>query len=177
MAQVTNASIYVFGPWWVKPSRPAKQKDHGNIRLEWIRNLITSFWQLQRVLCVYLWLKPFVCNFNWFVSFYLDMHQWSWGGVGVVCIQNTCMTISTHLPLDKMANNLADGILNPIFLNKNVWISINISLKFVPRGPVDNMSALVQVGNGLALNRWQYITWTNVDPVNLCIYAALGEMN
>ena len=32
-----------------------------------------------------------------------------------------------------------------IFLNENVWISINISLKFVPRGPINNIPTLVQV--------------------------------
>ena len=32
-----------------------------------------------------------------------------------------------------------------IFMNKNVKISINISLKFVPRGPIDNIPALVQM--------------------------------
>ena len=29
-------------------------------------------------------------------------------------------------------------------------------------------------GNGLAPNRWQAITWTNDDPVDCSIYAALG---
>ena len=32
-----------------------------------------------------------------------------------------------------------------IFFNENVWISINISLKFVPRGPISNIPTLVQV--------------------------------
>ena len=32
-----------------------------------------------------------------------------------------------------------------IFLNGNVWILINISLKFVPKGPINNTSALVQI--------------------------------
>ena len=32
-----------------------------------------------------------------------------------------------------------------IFLNKNVWIPIKISLKFVPQGPIDNIPALVQI--------------------------------
>ena len=31
------------------------------------------------------------------------------------------------------------------FLNKNVWISIKISLKFVPEGPISNIPALVQI--------------------------------
>ena len=38
-----------------------------------------------------------------------------------------------------------DDIFKWIFLNENVWISINISLKFVPRGPINNIPALVQV--------------------------------
>ena len=51
----------------------------------------------------------------------------------------------THLPLNKMAAILADDIFKCIFLNENVRISIKISLKFVPEGPIDNKSALVQV--------------------------------
>ena len=31
------------------------------------------------------------------------------------------------------------------FLNENFFIWIHISLKFVPKGPIDNKSALVQV--------------------------------
>ena len=44
----------------------------------------------------------------------------------------------THLPLDKMAAILADNIFKRIFLNENVRIFIQISLKFVPKGPFDN---------------------------------------
>ena len=36
-----------------------------------------------------------------------------------------------------------DDILKCIFLNENVWIPIEISLKFVRKGPVDNIPALV----------------------------------
>ena len=38
----------------------------------------------------------------------------------------------------------ADDIFKRIFLNENIRISIKISLKFVPKGPVDNNPALVQ---------------------------------
>ena len=41
--------------------------------------------------------------------------------------------------------HFADDIFKCIFLNENVWISIRISLKFVPRGPIDNIPALVQI--------------------------------
>ena len=36
-------------------------------------------------------------------------------------------------------------IFKHIFFNENVWISINISLKFVPTGPINNIPALVQI--------------------------------
>ena len=51
----------------------------------------------------------------------------------------------THLPQDKMAAILADDNFKCILLNENVWIAIRISLKFVPKGPIDNKPALVQV--------------------------------
>ena len=38
-----------------------------------------------------------------------------------------------------------DDIMKRIFLNVNIWISIKISLKFVPRGPINNIPALVQI--------------------------------
>ena len=39
--------------------------------------------------------------------------------------------------------HFADDILKFIFLNENVWIPIEISLKIVPKGPIDNIPALV----------------------------------
>ena len=41
--------------------------------------------------------------------------------------------------------HLADDIFKCIFLNGNVWISIKISLKFVPKGPINNIPSLVQI--------------------------------
>ena len=38
-----------------------------------------------------------------------------------------------------------DDIFKCIFLNENVWISIKFSLKFVPKGPINNIPALVQI--------------------------------
>ena len=38
-----------------------------------------------------------------------------------------------------------DDILKWIFLNENVWISIKISLKFVPKGLINNILTLVQI--------------------------------
>ena len=44
-----------------------------------------------------------------------------------------------------MAAILADNIFKWIFVNENGRILIQISRKFVPRSPVDNNPALVQV--------------------------------
>ena len=41
--------------------------------------------------------------------------------------------------------HFADDIFKCIFLNENVWIPIQISLKFVPQGPINNIPALVQI--------------------------------
>ena len=49
----------------------------------------------------------------------------------------------THLPLDKMADILADN--NFRCLNENYRIPIRISLNFVPRSPSDKKPALAQV--------------------------------
>ena len=44
-----------------------------------------------------------------------------------------------------MAAILSDDIFKYIFLNKNDSFLIQISLKFVPRGPIDNYPALLQI--------------------------------
>ena len=36
-------------------------------------------------------------------------------------------------------------IFKYILLNENMWISIKFSLKFVPKGPIKNIPALVQI--------------------------------
>ena len=41
--------------------------------------------------------------------------------------------------------HFADDIFKRIVFNENVWISIKISLKFVPKGPINNIPALGQI--------------------------------
>ena len=41
--------------------------------------------------------------------------------------------------------HFASDIFKCIFLNEDVWISIKISLKFVSRGPINNIAALVRI--------------------------------
>ena len=41
--------------------------------------------------------------------------------------------------------HFADDMFKCIFLTENVWISIEISLKFVPKGSINNIPALFQI--------------------------------
>ena len=48
-----------------------------------------------------------------------------------------------------------------------------MSLRFVPKGPVDNFFSIGS-GNGLAQNKWQAIIWTNDGLFYWHIYASYG---
>ena len=58
--------------------------------------------------------------------------------------------ISYHLSLYTLrlrqnGHQFVNDIFKCIFLNENVWISIKISLKFVPKGLINNIPALVLI--------------------------------
>ena len=68
---------------------------------------------------------------------------------------------------------ITDDIFKSIF-NESVWISITtctISLKFIPNGPIDYKSALVQV---VAWHRTGEKPLPDADPIHRRIYTALG---
>ena len=50
-----------------------------------------------------------------------------------------------HIEAETNGRHFADDIFKCIFLNENVWIPIEISLKFVPKGPINNIPTMVQV--------------------------------
>ena len=57
-----------------------------------------------------------------------------------------------------------------MFLNENVWISIAISLKFVPRVPINNIPALVQI------MAWRWLGDTPLsEPMMDSLPASLGR--
>ena len=57
-------------------------------------------------------------------------------------ISKWCYFINTLRPRQN-GRYLADDTFKRIFFNENVSISIEISLKFVPKGPINNVPALV----------------------------------
>ena len=57
----------------------------------------------------------------------------------------TCLTLEGTSRLKQNGRHFADDTFKCIFLNENVRISLKISLKFVPKGPINNIPALVQI--------------------------------
>ena len=55
-----------------------------------------------------------------------------------------CLKVNT-LRLRQYGRCFADNVSKCIFLNENVWISLKISLKFVPKVPINSIPALVQI--------------------------------
>ena len=54
------------------------------------------------------------------------------------------MKVNTLRPRQN-GRHFPDNIFKCIFLKENIWISINILLKFIPKGPINDIPALVQV--------------------------------
>ena len=54
------------------------------------------------------------------------------------------VAINTLRPREN-GRHFADDMFKCIFLNENVWIPIEISLKFVPKGSINNNPALFQI--------------------------------
>ena len=57
-----------------------------------------------------------------------------------------------------------------MFFNENVWISIKISLKFVPKGPINNIPALVKImawrrSGDKPLSEPMMVSW----PTHICV--------
>ena len=51
----------------------------------------------------------------------------------------------THLPLGQNGSLFADNIFRCIFVNEKFCILMKISLKSVPKGPIDINQALIQI--------------------------------
>ena len=60
-------------------------------------------------------------------------------------ISKRCLPRFNTLKLRQNACHFPDDIFKCIFLNENLWISIKFSLTFVPKGPINNTPALVQI--------------------------------
>ena len=77
----------------------------------------------------------------WYVARLSVLGLFSWY---TAMLPSLCNTLNT-LKLRQNWRHFTDDIFKCIFMNENVWISIKISLKFVPKGPINNIPAMVQI--------------------------------
>ena len=82
---------------------------------------------------------PKICEIYQVLSYSVDFKA-----LGELWIPLSKTVLNTLRPRQN-GRHFPDDIFKWIFVNENVWISIKISLKFVPRGPVNNIPTLVQV--------------------------------
>ena len=62
----------------------------------------------------------------------------------VVVVYDSLFSFNTLKPWQN-GRRFADDMFKCIFLNENVWIPIEMSLTFVPKGPINNIPALIQI--------------------------------
>ena len=74
----------------------------------------------------------------------MDVYSTSIWEDGLPLISLTHWVLNTLRPRRKR-RHLADAIFKCILLNENVLISIKIPLKCIPKGPINNIPALVQI--------------------------------
>ena len=83
------------------------------------------------------------CNFYNFSILTQLQQPWYWL-LFPACSSFSTTSINTLRPIQN-GRHFADDIFKCISLNENVWISIEISLKFVCKGSINNIPALVQI--------------------------------
>ena len=83
--------------------------------------------------------KPAKYFIGW-ISNHILMNEWYFHP----CLNFNSGLINTLRPRQN-GRRFADDTFKRIFLNENVRIPIKISLKFVPKGPINNNPALVQI--------------------------------
>ena len=83
----------------------------------------------------------------WMVVYFIPLDSlllcclsWKWRHF----LSHVFVAINTLRPR-RNEQHFADDIFKCIFFNEIVWILIKISLKFVPKGPINNIPALVQI--------------------------------
>ena len=112
--------FHITVPLWEESTSDWKNIYVWGLGASYIRDLtvVYSIWQLQ-------------CNHYLWIMIHGLLIIWPY-------VINT-------LRLWQNGHHFPDDIFKWIFLNENVWISINVSLKFVPGDPINNILKLVQI--------------------------------
>ena len=127
-----------------------------HLKFQW--NLFPSAQFIIRQHWFRYWLGPMQAT-----SHYLAMMAWVIDAYIVACLLLS-YCFNTLRPRQN-GRHFPHNIFKWVFLNKKLWISIRISLKFVPKDPINNIPALVQIGLDAVqttshyLNQWWLVYW------------------
>ena len=88
-------------------------------------------------------LTLYICMVWWFLPWSVLLYLWT--AVIVRTLTYILPDLLNTLRPRPNRRHFADDIFKRIFFNETVWSSIKISLKFVPKGPINNIPALVQI--------------------------------
>ena len=95
---------------------------------------------MKALLCI--WTSHATCT--WLSARNSCQLQWSWYNKRIHFIPKRMMLLNSLRPKQN-GRHVADDIFKRIFLNENIIILSWISLKFVPKGPINNIPALVGI--------------------------------
>ena len=134
----TNVGLFLFGPF-----RTNFNKNTTTIFIQ-ENKLVNDIWKMVVILSL-----SSICSMPRNADVFVFMSTWH----HKLCANNP---FNTHLAWwhgkefnilrpRQNGRHFPDDTFKWIFLNENVWISLNISLKFVPRGSINNIPTLVQV--------------------------------
>ena len=102
-------------PWW----RGKRSRHSRRMRTRNLTYLARGPWHFRTICVEHLLIQDFLCY-----------HARIW--------------LNTLRPRQN-GRHFPDDIFKCILFNENVWISLKISLKFAPQGPINNIPALVQI--------------------------------
>ena len=110
-------------------------------------SIVSPSWWKPQWSCGWLSLRPYqifvselTANKKAPVTFVLQCDRPGWPSV-----THIAWSLVNTLRLRQNGRGFPDDIFRCIFLNENVQISIKISLRFVPKSPINNIPALVQI--------------------------------
>ena len=83
-------------------------------------------------------------DFNYLNDINVEKWEKTWISFYVTQLMFRRTPVNTLRPRQN-GPHFADNIFKRIFFNENVWILIQISLKFVPKGPINKIPALFQI--------------------------------
>ena len=126
--------------------------------ITWIKYISFNVWVRYFVWTVMIYIQYLQYQNLIFKSFYSSLkdfmmqigHLHNWSSIMArictfcLCHEEESAVLDTLRPRQN-GRHFPDDIFKWFFLNENVWISITISLRFVPRGPINNIPTLVQV--------------------------------